>query len=270
MYICTKQNIKILKTSDRLILVTNDDGFSAEGIKALTEVAREFGRVMVVAPFEGQSGMSHAITVKFPLRLHKLSETDGVEIYACNGTPVDCVKLAFNKLLGRRPDLLLSGINHGSNSAIAVVYSGTMAAAIEGCINGIPSIGFSYLDYSHQADFTACKPYVRQLIQSSITNGLPDNVCLNVNIPKLKAADLKGIKICRQNRGFWEEEFDQRTDPNGRDYFWLTGKYHNLEPEATDTDEFALNQGYVTVVPVHADLTAYHTLNTLKNWGIES
>jgi 5'-nucleotidase len=237
------------------ILVTNDDGFQAKGISALIELAKPFGRVVVVAPEEGNSGMSHAITIKHPLRIRKHKREDDVELYSVNGTPVDCVKLAISQVLKATPDILLSGINHGSNSSVSVFYSGTMAAAIEGCLYGIPAIGFSLLDYLPNADFSAAVVHGQEILQSVLKHGLRKGVCLNVNFPALQANEIKGIKVCRQNMGTWREEFDKRTDPRGYDYFWLTGYYHNEEPNATDTDEFALSNGYISVVPVSIDLT---------------
>jgi 5'-nucleotidase len=237
------------------ILVTNDDGFQAKGINALIELAKPFGRVVVVAPEEGNSGMSHAITIKHPLRIRKHKRTDDVELYSVNGTPVDCVKLAISQVLKSTPDILLSGINHGSNSSVSVFYSGTMAAAIEGCLYGIPAIGFSLLDYMPDADFSAAIVHGKEILQSVINHGLRKGVCLNVNFPAIQAKDIKGVKVCRQNMGTWREEFDKRTDPRGLEYFWLTGYYHNEEPDATDTDEYALANGYISVVPVSIDLT---------------
>lgn len=238
-----------------VIFVTNDDGINAKGIKALAEMAKQFGRVVVVAPDEGNSGMSHAITIKHPLRLKKHNWGDDIEAYSVNGTPVDCVKLAFNQVFKHKPDILLSGINHGSNSSVSVFYSGTMAAAIEGCLYGIPSIGFSLLDYMPDADFAGSVKYGKQIIQNVLDNGLSNGVCLNVNIPAIPENEVNGIKVCRQNMGTWREEFDKRTDPRGFDYFWLTGYFQNDEPESTDTDEYALSNGYVSIVPVSIDLT---------------
>ena len=238
-----------------VILVTNDDGVNAKGIKALVEVAKQFGRVVVVAPDEGNSGMSHAITIKHPLRIHQHSWGDDVEVYSVNGTPVDCVKLAINQIFKHKPDLLLSGVNHGSNSSVSVFYSGTMAAAIEGCLYGIPSIGFSLLDYMPDANFSGAIMYAPKIIESVLSKGIRNGVCLNVNIPAIPKNEIKGIKVCRQNMGTWREEFDKRTDPRGSDYFWLTGYFHNEEPESTDTDEYALSNGYVSIVPVSIDLT---------------
>jgi len=249
-----------------LILITNDDGIEAKGLHELIEVAKPFGQVVVIAPMEGQSGMSHAITVKFPLRIQKLKEEEHLTMYSCSGTPVDGVKLAISRLLPRRPDLILSGINHGSNSSASVMYSGTMGAAIEGCINGIPSIGFSILDFDHDADFSGAIPYVKRIIELSLKNGIPQGTCLNVNIPKAGSQRIQGMKVCRQNKGVWREEFEKRKDPHNQDYYWLTGEFYDLEPESVDTDQWALLNNYVSVVPVHPDLTAYHSLDALKKW----
>lgn len=247
-----------------LILVTNDDGYQAKGISALIEMAKPLGRVVVVAPHEGNSGMSHAITIKHPLRIRKHKRTDDVEMYSVNGTPVDCVKLAMSQVLTNPPDLILSGINHGSNSSVSVFYSGTMAAVIEGCLYGIPSIGFSLLDFMPDADFSGAIRFGRPIVESIIAKGLTRGVCLNVNIPAIPADEIKGVKACRQNMGTWREEFDKRTDPRGVDYFWLTGYYHNEEPEATDTDEYALANGYLSVVPIRIDLTDRSELDRIQ------
>ncbi len=250
-----------------LILVTNDDGMYASGMEALINVARQFGDVVAISSREPMSGMSHAITIKVPLRVNLISEEPGLIRYVCNGTPVDGVKLVFNSLSERKPDLLLSGINHGSNSSSSVLYSGTMAAAMEGAINHIPSIGFSLLDYDPAADFSPCIPYVEEVSRHVLDNGLPDGICLNVNIPSLPSEKIKGIKICSQANGYWKEEFEKRSDPNGREYFWLTGFFHNREPEngGTETDEWALKKGYVSVVPINTDLTAYGTMERMKS-----
>jgi 5'-nucleotidase len=255
---------------DRLFLVTNDDGIRARGLEALVQLARSYGEVFVVAPEEGQSGMSHAITVKFPIRIRLVHRDEGFVQYSSNGTPVDCVKLALNKLLDRKPDMILSGINHGSNSSASILYSGTMAAALEGCINGIPSIGFSLLDYSPEANFTSILKYADRILKQSLEKGIPEGTCLNVNFPVNTYHKIKGMRICRQNKGMWEEEFDHRTDPQNRDYFWLTGEFRNLEPDAPDTDEWALKNNYVSIVPVHVDLTAYRALDKLRGWDLES
>jgi 5'-nucleotidase len=248
-----------------LILITNDDGVEAKGLQSLIETIRPLGTVVVVAPADPQSGMSHAITVKVPLRLTKVREEENLTVYKCYGTPVDCVKMALNHLLPEKPDLLLSGINHGSNSAASVFYSGTMGAALEGSINEIPSIGFSLLNLDHDADFATAQHFTGIITRDVLLNGLSHSVCLNVNIPDVQADKVAGIKICRQNRGYWQEEFDQRTDPAGKHYFWLTGVFHNTEPEATDTDEWALNNNFVSIVPLQTDLTHHTALKELSN-----
>jgi 5'-nucleotidase len=248
-----------------LILITNDDGVEAGGLKALIDTVRSLGKIVVVAPAEAQSGMSHAITVKVPLRITPVMLEEDCTIYKCYGTPVDCVKMALNHLLPRKPDLLLSGINHGSNAATSVFYSGTMGAALEGCINEITSIGYSLLNLSHDADFTTSRYYVDMITRSVLKNGLPKTVCLNVNIPDVEKHNIAGIKICRQNRGYWLEEFDQRTDPAGKHYYWLTGSFRNTEPDATDTDEWALSHNYVSVVPLQTDLTCHPMIQNLSN-----
>lgn len=247
-----------------LILVTNDDGISAPGLIHLTAIASRFGRVVVVAPDKPQSGMGHAITINNTLRLHQTSYHTAEMEYACTGTPVDCVKMAVNHLLKQKPDLVLSGINHGSNSSINVIYSGTMSAAVEGALEGAKSIGFSLCDYSLHADFTQATPFLEQIIEHTLLNELPKGVCLNVNIPKLQTNQIKGIKVVRQAKAIWYEKFDERQDPYGRNYYWLTGEFVNFEPNANDTDEWALHNNYISVVPIQADLTAHFALPNLK------
>ncbi|MBW6460204.1 MAG: 5'/3'-nucleotidase SurE [Bacteroidales bacterium] len=255
--------------STPIILITNDDGVFAPGIRALISIMRDMGEVVVVAPDQPMSGTGHAITVRHPLRMQKIREEKGYREYSCNGTPVDCVKLGEQLVLKRKPDLLVSGINHGSNASINVIYSGTMAAVLESAIGGVPSVGFSLLDYSHHADFTPCAPYVRMITEKVLTHGLPDSVCLNVNIPAINGSDIKGIRVCRQGRSRWVEEFDSRIDPHKRDYYWLTGYFEKLE-ENEDTDQWALENNYVSVVPVHFDLTAHYALATLQNWKLDA
>jgi len=258
-----------LKTNQKpLILVTNDDGINAPGINALIEVAREFGDVVVVAPQEAQSAMSHAITLKTPLRFSKVQEIENVIYYKTNGTPADCVKLAFNQILERKPDLVLSGINHGTNSSISVIYSGTVSAAIEACIFGLSSIAFSLCDFSHDADFTASKIICRKIIENALKNGIPKDVCLNVNIPKIKIEEIKGIRISRQASGLWQESFVKCVDPYKQNYYWLTGEFVIHEPEAEETDEWALNHNFVSLVPVQVDMTAHHAIENLKKWNL--
>lgn len=252
-----------------VILVTNDDGITSPGISALVEAMRELGEVVVVAPDSPQSGMGHAITLNSPLRLDKVEYHGETIGYQCSGTPVDCVKLAVNKILHRKPDLCVSGINHGSNSSINVIYSGTMSAAMEGAIEGIPSIGFSLLNYKLDADMTTSKHIAKIIAKNILKNGLPVNTLLNVNIPDLSLSELKGIKICRQALAKWQEEFDERFDPHGREYYWLTGKFINPD-KGQDTDEWALKNGYVSVVPVEFDFTAHHAVTYLNNmkWDV--
>ena len=250
-----------------LILVTNDDGIEAKGLQALVETVRLYGKVVVVAPAEPQSGMSHAISVKTPLQVKKIDEKGDVIQYECIGTPVDCVKIAFNQLLRQKPDLLVSGINHGSNSSTSIFYSGTMGAALEGCINHIPSIGFSLLSLDPNADLGASRYFAEKIVEKVLANGLPKSICLNVNIPPLPKDKIAGIKVTRQTKGFWKEEFDKRIDSLGRSYYWLTGYFHNDEPDAPDTDEWALKNNFVSIVPLHADLTCYDSLKEIQDWN---
>ncbi len=251
-----------------LILVTNDDGITAPGIQALIALMSELGTVVVVAPDKPQSAMGHAITINNTLYINKVSEDDAVITqYSCSGTPVDCVKIAVNEILKQKPDLCVSGINHGSNSSINVIYSGTMSAAVEAGIEGIPAIGFSLLDFEWKADFESAKSFVRKIATSVLENGLPEGVVLNVNLPKLKEEDIKGIRICRQAKAMWVEKFDKRQTPQGKDYYWLSGEFVN-EDKGTDTDEWALENGYVSVVPVHFDMTAHHSIQQLNTWNL--
>lgn len=237
-----------------VILVTNDDGITAPGIRALVEAVKDLGTVIVVAPDSPQSGMGHAVTIGYPLRLHKADVFDGIDAWESSGTPVDCVKLARDIILHHKPDLCVSGINHGANHSINVIYSGTMSAAMEAAIEGVPSIGFSLLDYRHEADFTIAGEVARILAKKMLENPMPPHTLLNVNIPKVAREDYKGIKVCRQAYAKWQEEFDRRTDPRGKDYYWMTGKFINMDT-GTDTDVEALAQGYTSVVPVKFDLT---------------
>jgi 5'-nucleotidase len=247
------------------ILITNDDGISAKGIAALIEAARPFGDLHVLAPDKPQSGMGHAITLHDPIRLFKSTLYPGIEAYACSGTPVDCVKLGIFELLGSKPDLILSGVNHGENSSTNVLYSGTMSAAIEGAMEGIPSFGFSLADYAPDADFSASQYYIEVLLRQFFEKGFQAGICLNVNIPKLPLSEIKGIQFCKQAHAYWADRFEKRKDQYGRDYFWLTGEFADLD-QRPDTDLHALKAGYVSVVPTHFDLTAYSHLNYFKSW----
>lgn len=253
-----------------LILVTNDDGITAPGIRALIKMMNEIGEVYVIAPDSPQSGMGHAITIDSTLFCEKVKIDDGPQSdreWACSGTPVDCVKLGINRILPRRPDICVSGINHGSNSSINVIYSGTMSAAVEAGVDGIPAIGFSLCDFSYSADFFAAKKYIQQIVRSAIENKMKKSMILNVNIPKLPEQELKGIRVCRQAKAIWQEEYDQRKDPRGRTYFWLTGKFVNLD-SGDDTDERALEEGYISVVPIQYDMTAHDYISVVKSWEL--
>jgi 5'-nucleotidase len=253
-----------MKTHKPTILVVNDDGITAPGIKALMDTMAEIGRVVVVAPDSPQSGMGHAITIGKPLRLDRVEVYDGIEMYSCSGTPVDCVKLAVNKVLkGQKPDLCVSGINHGLNNSINILYSGTMSAAVEGAIESIPSIGFSLDDFTLQANFSDCLKYVKEIALQVLANGLPKATLLNVNFPG--NAHIKGIKICRQANAKWAEEFDERMDPHQRPYYWLTGVFQ-LNDGGEDTDVWALEHGYASVVPVQFDMTAHQAIPILNGW----
>lgn len=250
-----------------LILISNDDGWSAPGLAFLIDVLRPLGDLVVCVPDTGRSGMSTAITVTTPLRMKLISEEPGLSIYKTNGTPVDCVKLALNHLFKqRRPDVVFSGVNHGTNVSVAIHYSGTLGAVIEACINGIPAVGLSLDNHDWDADFEACRPFVYRLVEQVIENGLPKGRCLNVNIPSISA--VKGIRLCRQAKGRWVEEFDERNHPRGGHYYWLTGNFRNDEPDATDTDMFALKEGYISVVPSTIDLTDESLMEQMNGWSL--
>jgi 5'-nucleotidase len=252
-----------------LILVSNDDGIAAPGLHHLVRLMREFGEVVVVAPDSPQSGMGHAITVGDTLRLEKVNIFDDLVAYECSGTPADCVKLAKHYVLkDRTPDLVVSGINHGSNSSVSVLYSGTMSAAIEAAIEGLPAIGFSLCDYSHEADFSHTFDWIRKIVRQALEQGIPKHVALNVNFPHSKHAPLKGIRWCRQAKARWQENFDERYDPTGRRYFWLVGDFIN-EDAGDDTDVWALEHGYVSIVPCKFDMTDYDALRNLRSWKLE-
>jgi len=252
-----------------LILVTNDDGITAPGVRNLIAEMTQLGEVVVVAPDGPQSGKGHAITIESTLRCDQVHIDKGPQTeFSCSGTPVDCVKLAVNVILDRKPDLIVSGVNHGSNSSINVIYSGTMSAAVEGALEGIPSIGYSLLDYSWDADFSPVRPYVRAIAEEVLRNGMATGTCLNVNFPRPTKSAIKGVRICRQADANWVEEFDSRVDPRGRKYYWLTGKFENYD-RGEDTDEWALSNGYVSIVPVQYDVTAHHAIGELNKWSFD-
>lgn len=259
----SSKKTKIKHNEKPTILITNDDGVTAPGIAALIEVAKQFGRVVVVAPDAPQSGMGHAITIGKPLRLHPVHLFGEIEAYQCSGTPVDCVKLAVDKVLHKKPDFCFSGINHGSNSSINIIYSGTMSAAMEASIEKIPAIGFSYLDYSFDADFSLSQQVATEVIHAMMHGKLPAKGLYNVNIPQIPIKKYKGIKVCRQANAKWKESFVERVDPHGKKYFWLTGEFQNLD-KGKDTDVWALEHQYASVVPVQYDLTDYELLNAIQ------
>jgi 5'-nucleotidase len=251
---------------EAVILITNDDGISAPGLAALVDSVKDLGKIVVIAPDKAQSGMGHAITIGSPLRMVRVKNyfDENVEAYSCSGTPVDCVKLAVDKILHRRPDICLSGVNHGANHSINVIYSGTMSAALEAAIESIPSVGFSLLDYSLEADFSGPKKYARLIVQEILSKKVIDkHLCLNVNFPAVNVDQLKGLKVCRQAYAKYEEDFDERVDPNGRKYYWLTGEFVNFD-KGRDTDVWALNHNFVSVVPVQFDLTDYKLKDKLE------
>lgn len=245
-----------------LILVTNDDGITAPGVRNLTEFMNELGEVVVVAPNSPQSGKGHAITINSTLTFEEIQLEGPQTDYALSGTPVDCVKFALDKILTRRPDIVVSGINHGANSSINVIYSGTMSAAVEAGVEGIPAVGFSLLDFSWDADFRQAKSYIQGIVKRVLERPMPKGIVLNVNIPNLKHEEIKGIKVCKQANAKWEESFDERVNPHGKKYYWLTGYFNNMD-HSDDADETALSEGYISVVPVKFDLTAYEYMKEL-------
>jgi 5'-nucleotidase len=254
-----------MKNMEKLILVTNDDSVNAKGIQSLVKIASTLGRVVVVAPDKPQSGMGHAITLSDPIRLNRVWMFGDVEAYSSSGTPVDCVKLAIYEVLERKPDLVLSGINHGENSSTNVLYSGTMSAAIEGAMEGLPSIGFSLSDFSSEADFMQYEAYVSRIISKALKEDFPKFTCLNVNIPNVPASDIAGIKVCTQAHAFWADRFDKREDQFGRPYYWLTGEFGEVNPQE-DSDLHALYRGFISIVPTQFDLTNHKVLDEIKNW----
>jgi len=252
-------------TKTPYILITNDDGADAQGIQVLTRLMMQIGEVVVVAPDGPRSAQSNALTVTHPIRFKKVEQLEGLKRYTCTGTPTDCVKLALNEIVERKPDLLVSGINHGSNSAINVIYSGTMGAVLEGCENGILSIGFSINNHSMDVDFTEFESFVLKITREALKNGLPAGTCLNVNAP---CGKIEGVRVSRQCDGRWTKEFAKRADPQGRAYFWLTGYFENHEPEKEDTDEWAIEHGFISIVPTKIDMTAYEAMKIVESWEL--
>lgn len=261
----TKLSVE-MKNEKPLILVVNDDGITAPGIQALISFVKDFGEVIVVAPDKAQSGMGHAITINATLRLNKYENSHGVEAYSCSGTPVDCVKFGTKVVAkGRKIDLVVSGINHGTNSSINVIYSGTMSAAVEGAVEGIPSVGFSLDDHSIDADFSACESIVKDVVGTLLSNPIEAGYCLNVNIPNVPKEEIKGMKVCRQAKAYWDEKFEERKDPYGGSYYWLTGEFI-YQDKGEETDIWALRNNYVSIVPTKFDLTNYDAISVLKEW----
>ena len=263
-----------------LILISNDDGYQAKGIRCLIDMVRHLGDVIVCAPDGPRSGFACAFSATTPLTLTLREKSEGVEVWSCNGTPVDCVKIALHEIVPRRPDLVLGGINHGDNASVNTHYSGTMGVVMEGCMKFIPSVAYSLCDYSADADFEPMRPYVERFTAQVLANGLPKGVCLNINFPLLDAqfspltshptplpegSDYKGVKVCRMGIGSWQNEVTKCHHPRGYDYWWMVGHYHNEEPEATDTDRWALDHGYVAITPTRMDVTAYDALEVLKS-----
>jgi 5'-nucleotidase len=255
-----------MKNEKPLILISNDDGYMAKGINELIKYLRPLGDLVVMAPDSPRSGMACAITADRPVKYALIKKEPGLTVYKCSGTPADCIKLAKFAVLDRQPDLVIGGINHGDNAAVNVHYSGTMGVAIEGCLSGVPSIGFSICDHNHDADFEPTAEFIRRITQKVIEDGLPKGICLNVNFPV--CPEIKGVRICRQTVGQWTHEWARRSHPNGGEYFWLTGDFENHEPEDEDTDNWALNHDYAAITPTKVDVTAYEMIDQLKGWNL--
>ncbi|MDP4290060.1 MAG: 5'/3'-nucleotidase SurE [Bacteroidota bacterium] len=249
-----------------VILITNDDGISAKGIRYLIQLMCQLGEVVVIAPDKPQSGMGHAVTFSNPLRLNLISSGPNYLEYSCNGTPADCVKLGQKVVLKQKPDLIVSGINHGSNTSVNILYSGTMAAVLEGAMESIPAIGFSVNDYSPIADFDHTEKYILSITRNVLQNGLPHNGCLNVNFPARQAEGIKGVKVVRQGRAYWDETFEERKDPRHRKYYWLSGEFRNID-SGTDNDEWAIANNYIAIVPIQLDMTDYAAIKKISEWN---
>ena len=249
-----------------LLLISNDDGYQSKGIRCLIDMLSDVGDIIVCAPDDARSGYSCAFSATIPLRLHLREKRDGVEVWSCNGTPVDCVKLALSEICPRRPDLVIGGINHGDNASVNAHYSGTMGVTLEGCMKYIPSVAYSLCDHRDDADFEPLRPLIRTITQRVLAEGLPLGVCLNVNFPLI--AEYKGVRVCRMAHGTWCSEVTKCHHPRGYDYWWMVGHYQNDEPEAEDTDNWALNHGYVAITPTQIDVTAYSAIERIKSWGL--
>ena len=256
---------KMMKIKKPLILISNDDGFQAKGINVLIDTLRDIADLLVCAPDSGRSGYGCAFSVFNPLHLKLRRKEKGLEVWSCDGTPVDCVKLALDQLCTKRkPDMVIGGINHGDNASVNTHYSGTMGVAMEGAMKYIPSVAFSLCDHAEDADFDPLLPYIRHITQKVFEEGLPEGVCLNVNFPVAKK--FKGVKVCRMAKGTWGNECVRSIHPRGSEYFWMVGSYVNDEPKAKDTDNWALTHGYVAITPTRVDVTAYETMEKIKQW----
>ena len=251
-----------------LLLISNDDGYQAKGLQDLVEMISDYGDIIVCAPDDARSGYSCAFSATIPLRLHQRECRDGVEVWSCNGTPIDCVKIALAELCPRRPDMIIGGINHGDNASVNAHYSGTMGVTLEGCMKYIPSVAFSLCDHREDADFEPLRPLIHEIIQRVLHEGLPLGVCLNVNFPLLEESGYKGVRVCRMAKGTWGQEVTKCHHPRGYDYWWMVGSYTNDEPEAEDTDNWALTHGYVAITPTQIDITAYQAMDKIKSWGL--
>lgn len=261
-YFCRRKKMIFMKNMKPLILISNDDGYHAKGINSLVDMISDLGDVLVCAPESARSGFSTAFSATVPLRLKLRRKWEGVEVWSCNGTPVDCVKLALSRLCFRKPDIVIGGINHGDNASVNSHYSGTMGVAREGCMKHIPSVAFSLCDHSDDADFEPLRSLVRKITAMVLRDGLPDGVCLNVNFPLMP--EFKGVKVCRMAKGTWGNEVVRAKHPHGYDYYWLVGEYTNEEPDAVDTDNWALTHGYVAITPTRIDVTDYDFADRLR------
>ena len=251
-----------------LLLISNDDGYQAKGINCLIDMLKDIADILVCAPDDARSGYSCAFSAGIPLRLNLQRKEEGVEVWSCNGTPVDCVKMALANICERQPDMVIGGINHGDNASVNTHYSGTMGVTIEGCLKYIPSVAFSLCDQHADADFESLRPYVREITQRVLSEGLPKGVCLNVNFPKLEGKDYLGVRVCRMAFGTWYKETIKCNHPRGYDYWWMVGHYRNDEPDAEDTDNWALSHGYIAITPTQIDVTAYQAIEQIRNWKL--
>ena len=251
-----------------MILISNDDGYQAKGINFLIDIVKDYDDVLVCAPDDARSGFACAFTANSPLTLTLHRKEHGIAVWSCNGTPVDCVKMALAELCHEKPRMIIGGINHGDNASVNTHYSGTMGVTIEGCMKYIPSVAFSLCDHRPDADFTPLEPYIRQVVQRVLSEGLPQGVCLNINFPLLSSGSYQGVKVCRMAKGTWGNEVTKCRHPRGYDYWWMVGSYTNDEPEADDTDNWALQHGYVAITPTRIDVTAYEAIDLIKGWAL--